>query len=134
MNNLPKPRKFSGEQQVQILIDIAKSRETNQKLIIENKRLKRDLDALKKQSQEDFAKEREVCKKMSEKIGKLENEVVRLLCENASSLNTTKKCRQALEYYANPENYKGIPLIKKAQVLMDNGEFARYVLDGESNE
>lgn len=144
MDKLPKARKFSGEQQVQILVDIAKSRETIGKLTTENKLLKKqnvqleEAFDLKKRIHDELNKDyiavRDENKSLLKQIETLEAEVRRLLHDKADLLNTRIKYRATLEYYGNTENYKGIPLIKKPQVMMDNGEFARYVLDGESNE
>ena len=143
---LPKPRMFSGQEQVNILIATAQYREeifqlneAIKQLRAANEELKIDLATQQIESQRKLSLEQSENMKLQERIEnlltvneELGKENRRLLSENSKLLKNELKYRNALEYYANSEIYRSIPVIKKAQILSDNGELARYVLEVSS--
>jgi predicted nuclease with TOPRIM domain len=137
VDKLPKPRMFSGLEQTKILENIANYEYNNRWLTTENKLLKNQVAQL----EEAFDLKERVHDKLNKDYVELRDENKRLqsIITNLVQINSEhheniRKMDSVLRYYANIENYKHIPIFKPANVLLDNGEFARYVLDGESNE
>lgn len=126
---LPKERKFSGIEQVQILSQTAKREK-------EIHRLEHDLNASKIafiSTHQDWLKEREQNKQLQSENERLNDEIIQHLSDKIKLGNEVKKLQAALEYYANTENYNHIPLFRTAEVLIDKGSFAQYVLGGRSD-
>ncbi|HWL13696.1 MAG TPA: hypothetical protein VNQ57_11950 [Ureibacillus sp.] len=120
---LPKERKFSGIEQVQMLTQTAEREK-------EIHRLQHDLNASNFALQD----ERSINKQLNKENERLDDEIVQHLSDKIKLRNEITKLRSALNFYADPKNYDRITLsLKTAKVLLDDGEFARYVL-GVSNE
>jgi|GEM_PF-3707790 len=120
---LPPTRKFSGVEQVQMLTQTAEREK-------EIHRLQHELNAANIALQD----ERSINKQLNEENERLDDEIVQQLSDKIKLRNEITKLRSALNFYADPKNYERITIsLKTAKVLLDDGEFARYVLGG-SNE
>lgn len=120
---LPKERKFSGLEQVHMLLQTAEREK-------EIHRLQHELNASNIALQD----ERSINKQLNKENERLDDEIVQHLSDKIKLGNEITRLRSALEYYANVDNYKHVPLFKTANVLIDKGDFARYVLGGSSTE
>jgi len=120
---LPPARRFSGIEQANILLQMGKNRS-------ENHRLQHELNALQiayDSIHQELIEERK-------KNEQMHDEVIQHLCDKINLGNEVKKLHKALEFYADHTNYKHIPLFKTANILIDKGDMASYVLGGNRDD